>query len=321
MFHKFIGIDIGKQDFYLAIHGNSQVTKYNNTVDGFKKMKKALDTELKNSLVVLENTGGYEAELVKYLLSMEIKVHRADTRKVKSFIRSTGRLGKSDTIDALGLARYAKERHEELDLYIEMSANAKKLLLATNRRFELKAMLVQEKNRLKAPDNHEMKSSHEKHIEFLNAEIKSIEKTQQELISYDHELKSKVELLEKEIDGVGNITAINLLSTLPELGMLNRRQAASLAGVAPHPYESGKKIGYRSTRGGRESVKRILFMSAMTATRSKGALGQFYRNLIARGKKPMVAITALMRKIVIIANAKIKDMLKLNNAKLMESIA
>ena len=92
MYHKFIGIDIGKQDFYLAIHGNSQVTKYNNTVDGFKKMKKTLDTELKNSLVVLENTGGYEAELVKYLLSMEIKVHRADTRKAKSFIHSTGRL-------------------------------------------------------------------------------------------------------------------------------------------------------------------------------------------------------------------------------------
>lgn len=321
MYHKFIGIDIGKQEFYLAIHGNSQVAKYNNNITSFKKMSKDLSEDLKGSLVVLENTGGYEAELIKYLLSMEIKVHRADTRKVKSFIRSTGRLGKSDTIDALGLARYGKERHEELDLYVQMSANAKKLLLATNRRSELKAMLVQEKNRLKAPDNHEMKVSHEKHIQFLNAEIESIENTQQELIDYDNELKIKVELLKKEIDGVGNVTAINLLSTLPELGTLNRRQVASLAGVAPHPYESGKKIGYRSTRGGRESVKRILFMSAMTATRSKGALGEFYRNLIARGKKPMVAITALMRKIVIIANAKIKDMLKLSGAKLVVQVA
>jgi len=308
VYHNFIGIDIGKDELYVAVYGENKVTIYNNNKSGFIKMFKALKPQLNNSLVVLENTGGYEAEVIRYLQIKRIDVHRADTRKVKSFIRSTGRLGKSDSIDAHGLSRYAKERHEELKLYEQMQGAARELLQVTNRRSELKQMLVQEKNRLQAPDNQGMKKSHQTFIDFLNIEIGKIEKLQKELVSANKELQAKVELLKNEVDGIGEITAINILSTLPELGTLNRRQIASLSGVAPHPYESGKKIGYRSTRGGREVVKKILFMAALTATRSKGRLGEFYRGLVARGKKPMVAITALMRKIIVIANAKIKTL-------------
>jgi transposase len=257
---------------------------------------------------VLENTGGYEAELIIYLQSKGLNVHRADNVKVKNFIRSTGKLGKSDSIDAEGIARYAKERHMELGLHIQMDANSKKLLEASSRRDELKQSLVQEKNRLKSPENKSMKESNEAFINFLELEIAKIEKIQYRLISLDVKLKAKVELLVAEISGVGEITAIGLLSKLPELGTMNRRQVASLAGVAPHPNESGQKIGYRCTRGGREDVKRLLFMAAMSAARSKSILGEFYKRLIAAGKKPMVAITALMRKIVVIANAKIKSM-------------
>lgn len=314
MYHSFIGIDIGKKDFYLALHGESNVTPYPNNKKGFALMVKRLKAQLPDSLVVLENTGGYEAKLISYLLARDIKVHRADTRKVKHFIRSTGRLGKSDNIDALGLARYAKERHHELDLYQELEENAKKLLMATNRREELKQILVQEKNRLKAPDNEHVKDSHITLIHFLEQEISKVEQVQKSLIALDKELQNKVNLLKDEIDGVGEVTAINLISTLPELGTLNRRKIASLAGTAPHPYESGNKIGYRNVRGGRGNVKRILFMAALTASRSKGKLGQFYKRLIANGKKPMVAMTALMRKIVVIANAKIKDMLRKTQA-------
>ena len=308
MYHNFIGIDIGKMEIYVALYGSNKVSKYTNDDLGFKQMFKDFKSSISDSLVVLENTGGYEATLIAYLLSKNINVHRADTRRVKSFIRSTGRLGKSDTIDALGLARYGKERHEELKLYCAMETNAKELLQATNRRIELKQILVQEKNRLQSPDNASMKTSHQEFINFLNMEIAKIEKLQKSLITANKELNAKVELLKNDIDGIGEVTAINLMSTLPELGSLNRRQIASLAGLAPHPYESGKKIGYRSTRGGRETVKTILFMAALTASRSKKELGEFYRKLIARGKKPMVALTALMRKIVVIANAKIRDM-------------
>lgn len=164
------------------------------------------------------------------------------------------------------------------------SDTAKKLLQLTNHRRELKKRLVQEKNRSKAPED-------------------------------------KVGVLVSEIDGIGKTTAIDLLNTLPELGQIDRRAIASLSGTAPHPYESGQKIGYRSTRGGREHVKPILFMAAKTASRSKGQLGEFYRFLIAKGKKPMVAMTALMHKIIVMANAKIRDFeAKMQQNQIIQSI-
>ena len=308
MYHNFIGIDVGKNELYVAVHGGDKAKPYSNNKSGFLKITKELKEYLKDALIVLENTGGYEAELIIYLQLKGLNVHRADTRKVKNFIRSTGRLGKSDSIDAEGIARYAKERHEELNLYIQMDANSKKLLEASSRRDELISTRVQEKNRLKSPENKSMNESHNALIKFLDNEIKKIDILQRELISKDNALKAKIGLLVAEIDGVGEVTAIQLISKLPELGTLNRKEIASLAGVAPHPNESGQKIGYRSTRGGREAVKRVLFMAAMTASRSKGVLGQFYKRLIDAKKRPMVAITALMRKIVISANAKLKEL-------------
>lgn len=128
------------------------------------------------------------------------------------------------------------------------------------------------------------------------------------MVTKNQSIQAKINLLKNEVDGIGEVTAIQLVSVFPELGKMNRRQVASLAGLAPHPNESGKKIGYRMTRGGRNNIKPILFMAAMGAARSKSKLGKFYKSLIARGKKPMVALVAVMRKIIVIANAKIKDL-------------
>lgn len=120
-----------------------------------------------------------------------------------------------------------------------------------------------------------------------------------------------VQLLQclQTVPGIGFVTAIQLLALIPEIGQLNRKQIASLAGVAPHPYESGLTIGYRFTRGGRPDVKNVLFMAAMTAARSHSPLGEFYQRLVANGKKKMVALTALMRKIIVIANARVRECL------------
>jgi transposase len=217
-------------------------------------------------------------------------------------------LGKSDAIDAHGLARYAKERHEELAIHVQISNAEKELTELANRRTELKRILIQEKNRLQAPDNQYCKPSNQILIKLLEDEVIRISDRQKTIIQENNNLKAKVELLTNEIEGIGETTAIQLISTLPELGKLNRRQIASLAGVAPHPNESGKKIGYRMTRGGRDNIKPILFMAAMSASRSKTKLGIFYKKLVANGKKPMVAMVALMRKIIIISNAKLKNM-------------
>jgi transposase len=307
LYHNFIGIDISKADFHVGLHGSKETKSFDNIKSGFSQFFKTYKKELSNGLVVLETNGGYETLLIEFLQHKKIAVHRANTRIVKNFIRSTGKLGKSDRIDALGLARYAFERHESLTLYQAPSAQQKELLQLSRRKKELKSMLVQEKNRMQAPDNQFIKISCEQVIQSLTDNIKQIETRIKELIQTEKHMQQKVELLSKEIKGVGEITAIDLLINIPELGSLDRRKIASLSGTAPHPYESGKKIGYRSTRGGRQTVKPILYMAAMAASRSLGELGKFYKSLVSRGKKPIVALVALMRKMIVIANAKIRD--------------
>lgn len=119
MYQNFIGIDIGKADFFVAIHGTKEVNTFPNSEEGFKKLFDTHQTVLKGSLVVLETTGGYEMPLLRYLQARDVAVHRANTRKVKHFIRSYGQLGKSDTIDAQALSHYGAERHQHLELFVE----------------------------------------------------------------------------------------------------------------------------------------------------------------------------------------------------------
>jgi len=144
-------------------------------------------------------------------------------------------------------------------------------------------------------------------IAYFTGEIKEIDAQIDVVYQQDSSLSESKKVL-KTIPGIGEVNASRLLAFMPELGEANRKQIASLAGVAPHPNDSGTKQGYRFTRGGRAEVKRTLFIAAMAATRSKGELGGFYKRLVdERGKKKMVALTALMRKIIVIANARMRD--------------
>lgn len=304
MYQNFIGIDIGKQDFYVAIHSQKSVTSYANNSQGFDEFYKSYKKELKNGLVVLETTGGYEMELIHFMLAKKCPVHRADTRKVKSFIRSYGKLGKSDAIDSIALAKYGHERHASLALFVENSS--KTLLKLVSRRRGLIQMIVQEKNRLKAPDQKELQESFRTIIKALEEEVVAIDSKIKAIYQQDELLAQKAKVLET-ISGIGPVVSMQLIAMMPELGALNRKTVASLGGLAPHPNESGQKVGYRYTRGGRHQVKSVLFMAAMSASRSKSTLGNFYRKLVDAGKKKMVALTALMRKILVIANAKIRD--------------
>lgn len=308
MYHNFIGIDISKADFAVSVYGDKKVSKFANNLEGFEELLEDTPVIAENTLVVLETTGGYEKELLCFLLANNIKVHRANTRIVKHFIKSTGKLGKSDSIDAIGLARYGFERHTSLECYRPHEDKIQKLIKLTLRRQDLKKLLAAEKNRYQAPDQELIKNSHQRAISFLNQEIKDIEILIKNVIKDSEYLTEAKNLLIKEVAGLGETTATSLLALIPELGMLNRKQIASLTGVAPHPYESGQKIGYRKTYGGRQDIRPILFMSALTAARSNGKLGVFYKAMVEKGKKKMVALVALMRKIIVIANAKIRDL-------------
>jgi transposase len=312
LYPTFIGIDIGKNEFVTALHGEKLAKVYSNTPAGNSDFFDGYSDILKDSLVVLESTGGYENDVLSFLLKNSIKVHRADTRKVKSFIRSYGQKGKTDKIDALALALYGHERQSTLALFKPNDLNQTRLKSFEERRLDLKQMLVQEKNREKSPLSLHALKSIKSVIVCLEEQIIIVNKEIKDIIEIDEDLSRKKETL-KNIPGIGEITANTLLALVPELGHLNRKQIASLCGLAPYPKQSGTKTWYSHTMGGRRNLRPILFMAAMGARRTKTSLAEFYETLVKNGKKKMVALVALMRKIIVIANAKIRDLMRVTN--------
>ncbi|CAN5439146.1 IS110 family transposase [soil metagenome] len=304
-YNNFIGMDIGKETFVVAEYALKSSQEYVNDAEGFKQFMTDFKARLPHSLCVLETTGGYELELLFTLCRKGIAVHRADAKKVKHFIRSNGNGAKTDHLDANSLALYGYERHARLELFKPPSKSALDLYELIQRRQDLKQMLVSEKNRLKAPRANRTKASIKTLIDILSEQIKLITTDTDELIKADPILREKKKIL-KTIPGIGEVIANELLILLPELGQLNRRQIASLVGLAPIAKDSGKSKGYRQTGYGRAGIKPSLFLAAMAASNSHSSFKTFYENLISRGKKKMVALVALMRKIIVVANAKLK---------------
>jgi len=316
-FIHFIGIDISKNFFDVAYHAagarsakakesQHQAQKFANTPKGYRDFCATYSDMLPDALVVLESTGGYETALVAALVKDNVAVHRADPLTAKHFIRSLGKRAKTDALDAAALARYGAERHTHMTLckIEDKSQTLMNALLA--RRGDLVAMRVAEQARLKHPRYVLLKDSLGAVLATLDNEINQIEKQMHSLIVRSPKLAATVQVL-TSVKGVGKQTAYALLGGMPELGTLTRRQAASLAGCAPHPRDSGNTVGYRRTIGGRAIVKRALFMAAMAARNFHPELRPFYEHLIKQGKKPMVALTALMRKLITILNAKLRD--------------
>lgn len=305
IYHNFIGIDIGKFNFVIHVFDTKTVQEYENTTHGIVQFITEYQRILPNALCILETTGGYELELLYSLCESNVAVHRADTRKVKNFIKSFGNTAKTDGLDAKSLSKYGKERADMLELFLPQSKQAITLFQLVQRRTDLTKMLVAEKNRVKSPASQAVKESCSMVISVLTDEIKTITKHIKEVIYSDLILKEKLNIL-KTIPGIGDVIAFNLLILMPELGQLTRKKIASLAGLAPRANDSGRFQGYRRTGHGRYGVKPMLFLAAMAARNSKSTLKEFYEGLISRGKKKMVALTALMRKIITIANARLK---------------
>ena len=274
-YQNYIGIDIGKFNFVATLHGGKKIHEYENTHAGIKGFLKDFKRELPNALVVLETTGGYEMRILLTLCDKKLKVHRANTRKVKSFIRSYGNTAKTDALDAKALALYGFERQESLELFKPLSDHSFALYELVQRRKDLTQMLVAEKNRAKAPKvSHIVKGSYEIMIKTLTEQITQITKQVKELILSDPVLLARQNEL-MTVPGIGEITALTLLALMPELGTLTRRQVASLAGLAPRANDSGKFRGYRHTAHGRDLVKPALFLAAMAARNSHSPLKAF----------------------------------------------
>jgi transposase len=263
----------------------------------------------KADLAVCEPTGGHERLLLEECLRAGLPVHRADTLKLKAFIRSFGTLGKSDAIDAAKLAAYGRERWASLPLWAEPDRHLQRLKALAQRRGDLVALKVAEQNRASAPGAKPLAASFKAMLAVIARQIDAIDQAIARLIAESAALERRIAVC-TTMDGIGRRSAAALIAAMPELGTLDRRQAAALAALAPHPNDSGLAKGYRKTRGGRPNVPTILFMPALRAAAGKGEFAPFYQRLRANGKKPLLAITAVMRKIVVTLNARLKDDLK-----------
>ena len=250
VYKNFIGVDIGKSTFVVSLYGQKSTLEYENSSAGIAQFMQDHKETLLQALCVVETTGGCELDCVYTLMAQGFKVHRADTRKVKNFIRSFGASAKTDALDAKALANYGFERHAKLDIFKPLSKDSVELFQLVQRRRDLKAMGVAEKNRLQSPSGALIKDTITQVINVINQQGQIITDKIQALIEANPCLKQKKEIL-KTIPGIGEIIAFEVLILLPELGTLSRRKIASLAGVAPRANESGKFFGYRRTGHGR----------------------------------------------------------------------
>jgi transposase len=299
---RFLGCDVGKSNIVVHDAASGRTRTITNEPQALSDFASGLDAAC---FVVCEATGGYESNLLAALLAASVPAHRADARKVKAFIRSFGTLGKTDAIDAHALARYGKDRHAELPLWQARERERLRLQALVLARRDLVKDRLAYANRRAAPGAETAHLYLDALVEGFSAQIKAIEADIEALTIRCQPIAKAVKTL-VAIAGVGQKTAAALIALMPELGSLNRRQAAALAGLAPHPKQSGHTDAYRTTRGGRPEVKRILFMAALSARKHNPTLKAFFERLVQAGKKPLVAITAIMRKLVVIANAKLK---------------
>ena len=300
---RFIGCDVGKTSIVVYDSADGRLQTIANGAEALAAFATQLD---QTCLVVCEATGGYEAGLLDALLARGVPTHRADARKVKAFIRSFGTLGKTDALDAKALAGYAKERNLQLRRWQAPSRDHLALQALVLTRSDLVQQQTAWSNRLQAPGAEPVASCLRQLLDCLADQIDAIEVRIQNILDASQPLQQTAAIL-RAIRGIGFKTAAALIALMPELGSLNRKQAAALAGLAPHPRQSGFTDAYRRTKGGRPEVKRVLFMAALSAAQHDPVMRAFFQRLTAAGKKPIVAITAVMRKIIVVANARLRD--------------
>ena len=303
-----LGFDVSKDTLTVvearSSWSSSKPCVIDNTAVAIRRFLKSIG---RIDLAVCEPTGGHEHVLLVELMAAGIACHRVDALKVKAFIRSFGTLAKTDARDAEALAQYGKDRWERLSLFQPPAADRRMLTALVARREDLVAIKVAELNRSKGPADKVIKASLAAMLKAVVDQIEAIEAEIKALIEKSPQLRAAFRHMQS-LPGVGTVIAATLLAHMPELGTLQRRQAASLAGVAPHANDSGQFKGHRTMRGGRPEVRRHLFMAALAASRAKGPLHDTYQRLIKNGKKRIVAIGALMRKIIVILNARLRDL-------------
>jgi transposase len=298
----FIGIDISKTQMDVAIWGNDKTWEFRNEAEGWQELvEKAKD--LNPSLIVVEASGGIEQPIVAELFMEKLPVAIVNPTRVRNFARSTGQFAKTDKLDARLIAHFAQAVRPQVRPL--RTAEQEHLNALVTRRRQVVQILTAEKNRRSTVYN-TLRKRLQQHIEWLNAELEALDEEIEQYIKERPYWRKNAALL-RSVPGVGPVTASTLLAELPELGTRNRKQIAALVGVAPLNKDSGKMRGKRRVFGGRAPVRRVLYMAALVATRVNPVIRAFYEHLLAQGKEKKVALTACMRKLLVILNSMIRN--------------
>jgi transposase len=302
---SFVGIDVAKAELVVGERPSATQWAVPNEEAGIRTLTERLRTA-RPALIVLEATGGYELAAVAALVAAGLPVVVVNPRQVRDFARATGQLAKTAALDAGVLALFAERvRPPVRPLASEAQADLAAVLA---RRRQLLEMLVAERNRLGQVFVREtklVKRSLKQHIAYLERELRMTDTELGDRIRKSPVWCAQDDLL-RSVPGVGPILAVTLLAELPELGTLTRKEIAKLVGVAPLNRDSGTLRGQRTIVGGRSAVRAALYMAALVATRHNAAIRTFYQRLVAAGKPKKLALTACMRKLLIILNAIMK---------------
>ena len=292
---RFVGIDVAKAALDVFIGSDGAAFSVANDEVGIRELLGQLKP---TNFVILEATGGLETPVASALAAAGIAVAIVNPRQVRDFARATGRLAKTDALDAEVLARFGEAVRPQARPLADEQALALEALVT--RRRQLVEMLTAEKNR-RANAPKVLHRSIDEHIRWLEKRLSGFDDELGELIRDSPLWRERDELL-RSVPGVGKVLSSTLLAHLPELGMLNRKQIAALAGLAPFNRDSGTLRGSRCIWGGRAQVRRVLYMATVAGVRSNPVIKNFYTQLRARGKYPKSALTACMRKLLVILN-------------------
>ena len=296
--HIYVGIDVSKDRIDIAIRptGRTWSVSYNEMeVDGLVAELSGLSPDV----VVAESTGGLELPLVASLAAAALPVAVVNPRQVRDFAKSTGQLAKTDRLDAQVLAHFGEAVRPPMRALPDADTHALGSMLA--RRRQVMDILVAEKNR-RSRATSDIRPRIQAHITWLEDELADLDTDLRDRVRKSPLWRVKDDLL-RSVPGVGPQVSVTLLAYLPELGTLNRKQIAALVGVAPFNRDSGPRRGRRGVWGGRARVRTALYMGALVASRCNPVLIEFYKRLLEAGKPKKVALTACMRKLLIILNS------------------
>lgn len=301
-----VGVDVSKEKLDVFMYPIEKHLIVKNSKKGYKKLIEIFSAyDIKQ--VVCESSGGYENNFLRIIDQFGYSTWQVDPKRIKAFVISEGIKVKTDKMDSKMIALFAYNKMGEHSPRCTFSKEQLMLRALINRKEELKDQISNEKKRLRRPATQcYCKAQIKNHIKFMKKQIKELEKKIDKMIENDDDWQNKAKIMES-VPGVGKTTARILIASMPELGSLDNKKAASLLGVAPFTRQSGKYVGIAKIKGGRPTPRKAIYMAALTASRYNPKLKVFYNKLIDAGKKPKVAIVALMRKLIIILNTMVKN--------------